>query len=165
MIDPATDWIEIFTVPSARADPVAELSWLTRYPLPSKVVVDRGNELLAEFSKMIKNDYSIKVIPITSSNPQANAILERVHQTIGNLLCTFKVKNMVLDEESPRDSILTSAMFVLRATVQTTMQHVPVQLVCDCNSILNQRHDIDWEIIRKQKQNLINKGNKCENCN
>ena len=47
MIDPATGWIEICTVPSARADLVSnivELAWLTRYPLPSKVIVHRGNE-------------------------------------------------------------------------------------------------------------------------
>ena len=51
MIDPATGWVEIRTVPSARADLVAnqvELAWLTRYPLPSKVIVDRGKEFFAE---------------------------------------------------------------------------------------------------------------------
>ena len=82
MIDPATGWIEIRTVPSARADLVAnqvELAWLTRYPIPNKVIMDRGNEFLAEFREMIINDYGITVKPITSRNPQANAILERVH--------------------------------------------------------------------------------------
>ena len=57
MIDPATDWIEIRTVvPSARADLVyniVELAWLTRYPLPSKIIVDCGSEFLAEFKTMI----------------------------------------------------------------------------------------------------------------
>ena len=50
MIDPATGWIEIRTVPSTRADYVSYivvLAWLTRYPLPSKVIVDHGNEFLA----------------------------------------------------------------------------------------------------------------------
>ena len=52
MIYPATTgWIEICSVPEARADLVAnrvELAWLTRYPLTDKVMVDRGKELLAE---------------------------------------------------------------------------------------------------------------------
>ena len=42
MIDPATGWIEICSVPEARADLVAnqvELAWLTRYPLPNKITV------------------------------------------------------------------------------------------------------------------------------
>ena len=41
MIDPATGWIEIRTIPSARADLVTkqvELAWLTRYSLPSKIM-------------------------------------------------------------------------------------------------------------------------------
>ena len=49
MIDLATGWIEMHTVLSARADLVAnqvELAWLTRYPTPHKVIVDRGNEFL-----------------------------------------------------------------------------------------------------------------------
>ena len=50
MIDPATNWIEICSVPEARADLVdnqVELAWLTRYPLPNKITVDRGKEFLA----------------------------------------------------------------------------------------------------------------------
>ena len=56
MIDPATGWIEIREVDSARADLVAnqvELAWLTRYPLPSKVILDRGREFLKEFKVVI----------------------------------------------------------------------------------------------------------------
>ena len=82
--------------------------------------MDRGNEFLAEFREMIINDYGIMVKPITSRNPQANAILERVHQTIGNILHTFKVQNMVLDDENPWDGILASTMFALKAMVHTT---------------------------------------------
>ena len=72
MINPATGWIEIRTVPSARVDLVAnqvELAWLTRYPIPNKVIMDRGNEFLAEFREMVINDYSNMVKPITSRNP------------------------------------------------------------------------------------------------
>ena len=34
-----------------------------------------------------------------------------------------------------------------------------------CDSIINCRHDTDWKIIRKQKQDIINKGNEHENRN
>ena len=52
MIDSATGWIEICSVPEARADLVAneaELAWLTRYPLSNKITVDRDKECLVEF--------------------------------------------------------------------------------------------------------------------
>ena len=166
MIDPATGWVEIRAVPSARADLVAnqvELAWLTRYPLPSKVIVDRGKEFFAEFKTMMSKDYDIKVRPITARNPQANAILERVHQTIGNIIRTFKVQNMVLDDVNPWDGILAATMFALRATVHTTTQHTPAQLIFGRDSIMNTRHEADWQLIKNRKQNLINKGNAREN--
>ena len=78
---------------------------------------------------MIQVDFGITVKPITSRNPQANSILERVHQTIGNIIRTFKVQDMILDDENPWDGILASTMFALRATVHTTTQHTPAQLV------------------------------------
>ena len=59
MIDPATGWIEIRSVPEARADLVAnqvELAWLTRYPLPNTITGNRGKEILAEFKIMMEND-------------------------------------------------------------------------------------------------------------
>ena len=111
MIDSATGWIEIRTVPSARTDLIAnqvELVWLTRYPLSNKVVVDRGNKFLAKFREMIINDYGITVKPITSRNPQPNEMFETVHQIVGNILCTSKVQNMVLDDKNPWDGIYTT---------------------------------------------------------
>ena len=114
---------------------------------------------------MITNDYGIMVKPITSRNPQANAIQERVNQTISYIVRTFKVQNMLLDDENPWDGILASTMFALRATIHTTTQHTPAQLIFGCDSIINRRHDIDWIIIRKQKQDLINKGSEHENSN
>ena len=65
-------WIEICTVPSACADLVSsivELAYHTRYPLHSKVIVDRGNEFLAEFKTNIQANYRIAVKPINSRNP------------------------------------------------------------------------------------------------
>ena len=126
MIDPTTGWIEIRTVPSAQANLVSnqiEVAWLTRYQLPSKVIVDRGNEFEAT---IIQANYRIEVKSITSRNPQVNSILDRVHQTIGNIIHIFKVQDMVLDDKKTWDRILASTMFTLRTTVCTTTQHTPV---------------------------------------
>ena len=147
VIDPAMGWIAICIVSSSQEDllsNIVELAWLTRYPLPDKVIVDRGNESLAEFKTMILADCGIEIMSIASRNPQANSILERVHQTIGNIIRTFKVQDMGLDDESHWDGILASIMFTLRATVHTTSQ---------------------WQVIRKHKQGLIHKGNQQENRN
>ena len=104
MIDPATGWFEIKDIPSKWADIVANIvkqTWLTRYPWPTKVVLDRGREFMAEFTTMLINDYGIKKKPITTRNQQANAIIERVHQTIGNILRTFHIQESQLDKDDP----------------------------------------------------------------
>ena len=72
MIDPATGWIEIEFVPEVRADLVAnqvELAWLTRHPLPNKITVDRGKELLVECKTMMANDYRTRFNFISMKNP------------------------------------------------------------------------------------------------
>ena len=148
MMDTATGWIEICTGHSARANLVSyivELAWLTRYPLPSKVIVECGNEILAEFNTMIQANYSITVKPIISRIPKTNSILERFHQTIGNIIHTFKVQDMVLDDENLWDGILASTIFTLFATVFNTIQYTPAQLVFGQNTILNTFQKLNWQ--------------------
>ena len=127
MKDSATGWIEICTVPPAHAD-LVELSLFTRYPLSSRVIIDRVKEFLAEFKTMILSVCGIEENPITSSNPQANSILDRFHQAIGNIIRAFKVKDMVFDDENPWNGILECTMFTLRAMVHTTKQNTPTNL-------------------------------------
>ena len=127
MIDPVTGWFEMTQIhnkTAAEVADVAEKTWFTRYPYPNNIVLDRGKEFMAEFLQMIKNDYGLKVKPITTRNPQANAIIERVHQTIGNILRTFNIKD--LDEQDPWSGILAATMFAIKATYHTTMQASPM---------------------------------------
>ena len=111
----------------------------------------------------MKHDYGIKVRPITARNPQANHILQQVHQTIGNIICTFKVQKMVLEHNDPWAGILASTMFAIRATVHTTTQHSPAQLVFGRDSIMNTPHEADWQLLKPCKHTLINTGNEHNN--
>ena len=74
---------------------------------------------------MIVNHYRIPCNSISVRNPQANTIVERVHQTIGNIIRTFKIQEMDLDNENPWEGILSSTMFAIRSMVHTTTQHTP----------------------------------------
>jgi len=116
---------------------------------------------VAEFAQMVKNDYGLKLKPITTRNPQANAIIERVHQTIGNIIRTFNVQTM--DSNDPWTGILAATMFAVRATYHTTLQASPMQLVFGRDAILNVKHITNWEHIRQRKQIRINENNKREN--
>ena len=68
------------------------------------------------------NDYGIPCNSISVRNLQANAIVERVHQTIGNIIYTFNIKEMDLDDENPWEIILSSTMFAIRSMVHTATQ-------------------------------------------
>eukprot|EP00957_Ditylum_brightwellii_P180158 13723179-Ditylum_brightwellii.AAC.1 len=57
---------------------------------PQKVILDRGTEFMKDFITLIWDEYGIKCKPITTRNLQANSIVERAQQTIGDLLHTLK---------------------------------------------------------------------------
>ena len=166
MIDPATSWFEIAAVKTKRADVVSnviEQTWLSRYPWPQKVITDRGTEFMAEFLTMMQEDYGVKKKPITARNPQANSIVERVHQTIGNMIRTFSVQDMDLDEDDPWSGILSAVGFAIRATVHTTLQATPSQLVFGRDAVLSIPHIANWRYIKDRKQSIIRQNNQREN--
>ena len=166
MIDPATGWFEIHQYDDKRAITVANIAeqeWFSRYPWPQLVTYDRGSEFIGhEFQKML-DDYGVKKKPITTRNPQANAIVERVHQVIGNIVRTFELQENYLDEDDPWAGILAATTFLIHSTYHTTLQKSPGQLVFGRDMIFNIQHTANWEYIRARKQRLIKKNNKNEN--
>ena len=112
---------------------------------------------------MIVEDFGIKRKPITTRNPQANAIIERVHQTIGNIIRSFQVQNLELDLDDPWSDILAATMFAIRSTIHTTTQATPSQLVFGRDVILYIGFEADWQLIKNRKQKLINSNNEREN--
>jgi transposase InsO family protein len=112
---------------------------------------------------MIKEDYGVKAKPIPVRNPQANAIVERVHQVIGNIIQTFELENNYLDANDPWKGILSATAFAVQSTYHTTLQNTPGQLVFGRDMILNVKHEANWEYVRARKQNIILKNNKAEN--
>ena len=166
MIDPATGWFEM--APTFKKDAgtianIVESTWMTRYPLPQELIYDRGTEFLGEFARMVAEDYGIKRRPTTTRNPQANAILERSHQTLGNMLRTFEIhKDKEVTAENV-NGILNAIMFAMRATVHTTNQATPMQLVFGRDALMNIRFKADWKYIKQRKQEIIAKNNAREN--
>eukprot|EP00957_Ditylum_brightwellii_P037772 2856597-Ditylum_brightwellii.AAC.1 len=78
---------------------------------------------------MTLTDYGVKKRPIAVRNPQTNSIIERIHQTTGNMIRSFEVHSTDIDENDPWACILSAARFATRATVHTTIQATPMQLV------------------------------------
>ena len=112
---------------------------------------------------MICKDYGIKQKPISVRNPQANAMVERIHQTLGNLIRSMELQDSYIDEDDPWTGILSAAAFAVRSTYHTTLQKTPGQLVFGRDLMFNIKHVANWESIRKRKQDIIDKNNEREN--
>ena len=82
VIHQTTGWIEIRSMPEARADLVAsqtDLARLTRYILPNRIIVYMEKKFLAELKSMMANDCVMLCNSISTIYQQVNSILERVH--------------------------------------------------------------------------------------
>eukprot|EP00957_Ditylum_brightwellii_P175603 13370239-Ditylum_brightwellii.AAC.1 len=93
---------------------------------------------------MIHKNYGVKKKkPTTVRNPQANSIIERILQTIGNMIKSFEVHSTDIDEKGPWTGILIAVRFAIKATIYTTMQATPMQLALGRDAILNVNNEAD----------------------
>ena len=62
MVDPATGWFNMTPINTKYVDVIAnklEQTWISKYPWPIKIILDRGTEFTKEVIKMIEKDYGI----------------------------------------------------------------------------------------------------------
>jgi hypothetical protein len=167
MIDPVTGWFEIIDILSKRADYIAnylEIQWLSRYPWPTEIIMDRGNEFKAEVQQMLHEHYGIKRKLITVRNPQANSMVERAHKTIHQIIDAQGLTGKKdLDKHFLWQGVLAAVRNAMRATVHTTLQATPTQLVFGRDAYLNTAFEADWQYIRDRKMRRIIQNNKAEN--
>ena len=113
---------------------------------------------------MIEEEYGIEKRGISPRNPQANSVLERIHQVIGNMIKTFRIYDREdLDEQDPWSGILAAIMFGVRATYHTTLEATPMQLVFQRDAILPIDYQPDWSKIQNNKRKRIELNNAREN--
>jgi transposase InsO family protein len=88
------------------------------------MMYDNGSEFKLHFEHLC-DSYGIKRKPTTVKNPQANGVLERVHQVIGQMLRTSEI-NMA-DSVSPDDVdvFLDNAAWAICSTYHTVLKASP----------------------------------------
>jgi hypothetical protein len=115
MINPAFSWFEVVKLPlvprlktitvngkeasiiekifdktSERIVRLVNKTWLSRYPKCCYIIYNNGSEFKLNFEYLCKT-YGIKCKPTAVKNPQANAILESLHQVLGQMLHSSKL--------------------------------------------------------------------------
>jgi hypothetical protein len=126
-IDPATSWPEICEITDKRSQTVMDAfhnNWLCRYRRPIQVTFDNGSEFKSVFEEMCDN-LGINCRPTTSYNPQGNAVIERIHQVMGNMSRAFELEERELDPDDPCNDFLQACDFGIRSIFHTTLQRFP----------------------------------------
>jgi len=167
MVDPATGFFEIVEIGQKTADVIAnwlELHWLTRYPWPTEITMDKGKEFAREVSATLKNEHGVNEKIVTSRNPQANSMIERCHKTLHNMIRSAQIE----DKRDPDEffgfkGVLAACRKAMNSAVHTTARAAPTQLVFGRDAMLNASFQADWQFIEEQKQRLIIQNNKREN--
>jgi len=69
---------------------LVNICWFSRYPRCKYVIYDNGSEFKIHFEDLC-DSYGLKRKPTSIGNPQANAILERVHQVLMAMIRTSEL--------------------------------------------------------------------------
>ena len=129
VIDPVTNLCEIYRLQEKSAYYVGlqlENGWLSRYPRPMRCIHDQGPEFQGTAFQQILENNGVEDVPTTVKNPQSNAICERVHQTVGNVLRTMIHANPpqnILEASDMMDSCLATAMHATRAAASRALEY------------------------------------------
>ena len=106
-------------------------------------------------------EWYIKPEPITVKNPRANAIVERMHKILGDMLTVQLASKH--SKEDPVKDLLSAAAYALRSTVHGVTQMTPGQLVFRKDMILRTRIEANVELIRQRREAAVQQNNEREN--
>ena len=155
IIDLATCLMELVAIPNKETLTVAralDRAWFSHYPRPVECVHDNGSEFVGiEFQEMLQS-YGVKSKLTTVRNPQANGILERTHQVIGNLLRSTRLMSQALSTLDAQQEQLAPVTWAINSTYHTTLQATPGQLAFQRDTIMPTTYLANWAAIQHRRQ-------------
>jgi hypothetical protein len=153
---------EIFDKISERIAKFVNKTWLCRYSWCCHLIYNNGSEfkLHAEY---LCESHGIKHKPTTVKNPQANGILECVHQVLGQMLCTAELDMAHSVTPDDVDVFLNNVAWAIRSTYHTVLKASPGAAVFGRDMLFNILFMTDWRKIGERRQSLTNRGNQHKN--
>jgi len=118
--------------------------WFIRYPRCKYVIYDNGSEFKLHFEDLCES-YGLKREPTSIRNPQANAILERVHQVLMAMVRTSELD--MADSVAPNDVdvVLTNASCAIRSTYHTVLKASPGAAIFGRDMLFDVPFIADWK--------------------
>ncbi len=152
-IDAALNLVKLISVDNKTAKHTRDKftqSWLFQYPCPVQCLHDKEGEFIGQNFQWLLEILSIKDIYSTSKNPQSNAICEKIHQTVTNVLRTLVHTNPPHNMTQARDIIddaMASAMNAMQTTIATTLGSTGGALDFARDMFLNMPLIANWQVI------------------
>ena len=136
--------------------------WFSRYPRCKYVIYDNGSEFKLHFEDLC-DSYSLKRKPTSIKNPQANAILERVHDVLMNMIRTSELDMADSVAPSDIDAVLTDAAWAIRSTYHTVLRATPGAAIFGRDMMFDIPFIADWKKIGDYRQHQSDLNNWREN--
>ena len=170
MIDPASSWFEMVELPVSELPPADDKTkeayfdkssamighlvnkcWFSRYPRCKNIIYDNGSEFKLHFETLC-DSYSVTRKPTSIKNPQANAILERVHQVLMGMIRTSEIDMADSVSVKDIDAVLTNASWAIRSTYHTVLKASPGAAVFGRDMLFDIPFIADWNKIGDYRQ-------------
>jgi hypothetical protein len=114
-----------FDKSSAQISNLVYKTWFSRYPHCRYIIYDNGSKFKLHFQSLLCDTYGIKRKRTSVKNSQANAILERIHAVLGNMLRTSELNMAKRVKPSDIDVFLSDAAWAICSTYHTVLNASP----------------------------------------
>ncbi len=141
---------EIFHKTSAQISNLVYKCWFSRYSHCHYMIYNNGSEFNLHFRDLCKT-YGVKRKPTSIKNPQANAILERMHAVFTNMLCTAKLDMAKSVNASDIDIFIADAAWAICSTHHTVLKASPGAAIFGRDMLFDIPFIADWKIIGEHR--------------
>jgi hypothetical protein len=101
--------------------------------------------------------------PTRIKNSQANAICERVHQVLGNMMHTSEIDMAKSVEPADIDTFINNAAWAIRSTYHTVLKASTGAAIFGRNMLFDIPFIADWKQIGEHRQRQTDLGNERKN--
>ncbi len=126
-------------------------TWLSWYPRCQHIIYDNGREVKLHVESLC-DTYGIKQKLTSVKNPQANAILEHVHQVIKGMLHTAEIDMAYKMVPSGIDTFLTDVTWAICSTYHAVLKASPRGAIFGRDMLFDIPYLADWNQIQDYRQ-------------
>ena len=135
---------------------------ISRYPRAVGIACDNGSEFKLFFENLCES-FQIKHKPTTIKNPQANAILERIHQVVTHMMRTSSLDMQDTSTPDMIDDFIANVGWEICSTHHTVLGSTPGAAIFNQDMLFDISYISDWSEIGQRRQQQVDRSNKIEN--